>query len=125
MCCLSCFLFILYHAKGKYCFMLYIFINIMLLLISILLAFFFGRCEGYGRLQGNISYCPIILSISYLLGFNLGMMFFLFRTSKQKSKLPIMQILKYQSFRIFISILSLSICIFVYLYFILLESKVS
>lgn len=120
MCFLCCLLFLLYQSKIKYNKILYSILNIILFLSSFLIAFFFGFKNKYGRLQEGVSNCPIVMGISYLLGFNLGILYFWFRANKHKYKLSIMQVLKYQSFRVFISMLTLATLTFVYLYFLLL-----
>jgi Na+-driven multidrug efflux pump len=125
MCFFCCLLFLLYQAKSRYSGEIYLFLNVLLFATSILLAFFFGHKGKYGKLQEGISNCPIVTSISYLLGFNLGILYFSFRANKQKPKLLIMQALKYKSFRILLSIFALSVVSFTYWYFMWLSTRVS
>lgn len=120
MCFLCCLLFLLYHSKLKYEQVLYALCMFLLFSSSFLLTYFFGRSTHYGKLQDGIAHCPLVVGLSYLLGFNFGILYYRFRASKQKPRLLVMRAFKYQSIRILTFFIAISIITFVYLYFIFL-----
>lgn len=61
--------------------------------------------------------CPIVSGVAYLMGFNLGLMYFFFRASRIKSKLLIIRMLKYKITRIAFILLAISLVFMVYVFF--------
>jgi hypothetical protein len=111
-----CLLFLIWHAKFKLTKAAYILINILFVGTSFVMVIFYGKKnETLFSYQGNIIKCPIVGGISYLLGFNLGLLYFYFKINRNKSKLLVMRILKYKLFRISLSIFSLIVIILVYM----------
>lgn len=122
MCVISSLLFILWHSKFRFSRICYIVLNVVLLCVSIVLAFLYGdRYEEIGNPQGSIARCPLLSGASYLIGFNLGILYFWFRTHRNKPRILLIRIIMYKANRILSSLLALSILILIHLYFIYLS----
>ena len=63
----------------------------------------------YGRLQGNASQLPFVRGVAYLVGFNLGYLYFLFRAQKNKEKLLVIRVFQITIIRILVPLIGLAI----------------
>lgn len=133
MCGICWVLFILWQVKNrfKYGRITYYALNLLMFGLGFLIAGIWSQPVLYlnnvgthqhsynaqQHLQGSIQRCPLISGVGYLIGFNGGLLYFLFRTHRNKFSLIIIRILKHKINRVLSSIISLSILTFVILYF--------
>lgn len=122
MCLIMGCLFLVWHSKFRHSRTAYIIINILLVVASLLQCFFLGEAtEDDPDLQGKISRSPIVAGIAYLLGFNLGLMYFYFRSSRNKSRIVTTRVLRYRILRVLIPIFGICIVVSAYFYFVYLD----
>jgi hypothetical protein len=121
MCAISTLLFILWHSKFKLSRMCYLILNVVLICLSFVLAWIYGDSSDVGNPQGSISRCPLVSGTAYLIGFNLGLLYFWFRTHRNKSRILLIRIVMYKLNRVLSSFLALSFLVLMQLYFLYLS----
>lgn len=122
MCAISTLLFILWHLKFKFSRICYFILNVVLICLSFVLALIYGDTDdGFGNPQGSISRCPLVSGTAYLMGFNLGFLYFWFRTHRNKSRILLIRIVMYKVNRVLSSFLALSFLVLMQLYFLYLS----